>query len=76
MKKINIKIQGINDVNAFIQHARDVDGDVLVHRGRFCIDGKSILGMFSLDVSDGCTVEYPDDAVEFNNFLQQFIVGE
>lgn len=73
MKKIFIKIPGINDVNAFVQKARSVDGDILVSRGKFCVDGKSVLGMFSLDVTDGCTVEYPEDAIEFENFLQQFM---
>lgn len=75
MKKIYVKIPGINDVNAFVQQARNVDGDVLVSRGKFCVDGKSVLGMFSLDVTDGCTVQYPEDAMEFDEFVQQF-VGE
>lgn len=75
MKKIFAKIPGINDVNAFVQQARNVDGDVLVSRGKFCVDGKSVLGMFSLDVTDGCTVQYPEDAAEFDEFIQQF-VGE
>ena len=75
MKKIFIKIPGINDVNLFVSNARMVEGDILVSRGKFCVDGKSVLGMFSLDVTDGCTVEYPEDATEFEAFIQQF-VGE
>ena len=75
MKKLYVKIPGINDVNKFVSHARMVQGDILVSRGKFCVDGKSVLGMFSLDVSDGCTVEYPDEAEEFERFLQEF-VGE
>ena len=75
MKKVFIKITEIDGVNKFVQCARNVQGDVLVSRGQFCVDGKSILGMYSLDVSQGCTVEYPEDAVEFNEFIQQF-VGE
>ena len=75
MKKLSIKITNINDVDIFVQKARAVDGDILVSRGKFCVDGKSVLGMFSLNVSEGCQVEYPDDAKDFEKFLQQF-VGE
>ena len=73
MKKVNIKILNINDVDAFVQKARMVDGDILVSRGKFCVDGKSVLGMFSLNVSEGCQVEYPEDAKEFEEFLQNFM---
>ena len=75
MKKIFIKITEINDVNKFVQYAKNVRGDVLVSRGQFCIDGKSILGIYSLDVSQGCTVQYPENEKEFDEFIQQF-VGE
>ena len=75
MKKIFIKITEIDKVNEFVQHARSVQGDILVSRGKFCVDGKSILGMYSLNLNQGCTVEYPDDAKEFDEFIQQF-VGE
>lgn len=72
MKKMVIAIHGINDLNQFIQHARTVDGDVLVSRGKFVVDGKSIMGVFSIDVSQGCTVEYPEDATDFEEFISQF----
>ena len=75
MKKVVIKIAEIDKVNDFVQHARNVQGDILVSRGKFCVDGKSILGMYSLNVSQGCTVQYPEDAKEFDEFIQQF-VGE
>lgn len=72
MKKMIVAIHGINDLNQFIQHARAVDGDVLVSRGKFVVDGKSIMGVFSIDVSQGCTVEYPEDATDFEEFISQF----
>lgn len=72
MKKMIVAIHGINDLNQFIQHARTVDGDVLVSRGKFVVDGKSIMGVFSIDVSQGCTVEYPEDATDFEEFISQF----
>lgn len=73
MKKAFIKITEIDDVNKFVQYAKNVRGDVLVSRGQFCIDGKSILGIYSLDVSQGCTVQYPENEKEFDEFIQQFM---
>lgn len=73
MKKVSIKITEIDDVNKFVQYAKNVRGDVLVSRGQFCIDGKSILGIYSLDVSQGCTVQYPENEKEFDEFIQQFM---
>lgn len=73
MKKVFIKITEIDDVNKFVQYAKNVRGDVVVSRGQFCIDGKSILGIYSLDVSQGCTVQYPENEKEFDNFIQQFM---
>lgn len=76
MKKMVIAIHGINDLNQFIHHARTVDGDIVVSRGKFAVDGKSIMGVFSIDVSQGCTVEYPTDATDFENFISQFKEGQ
>lgn len=73
MKKVFIKITEIDDVNKFVQYAKNVRGDVLVSRGQFCIDGKSILGIYSLDISQGCTVQYPENEKEFDEFIQQFM---
>ena len=72
LKKLYVRINSIHDVNEFVQQARFVDGDVLISRGSYTVDGKSILGAFSIDTSQGCTVSFPEDAVVFETFLQQF----
>ena len=72
MKTIFIKINGINDITKFVKHAAEVDGDVIATKGRFCVDCKSIMGMFSIDTSTGFTVEYPETATEFESFIMMF----
>lgn len=69
---IQIKIHGVNDAALFVEKAKELDTDVLVKRGRYCIDGKSILGVLSLDMSQGVTVEYDEDEVDFGNWLKIF----
>lgn len=72
MKRMQIKITGIHDAIDFVAAAAQVDGDINVCKGRYAVDGKSLLGIFSIDISTGCTVEYPETAIEFENYIKQF----
>ena len=72
MKSLYIKISGIADVTSFVSIAAAVEGDVIASKGRFCVDCKSIMGMFSIDTSTGFTVEYPEDAINFEKYIMQF----
>ena len=74
MKEIIISIKSLNDVYKFVEKAQAVDGDVTVRRGRYNVDGKSVMGIFSIDMSQDVTVIYPTSAVEFNQFCEQFKV--
>ena len=74
MKEMIISIKGLHDVYTFISKAQAVDGDITVKRGRYAVDGKSVLGIFSLDMSQDVTVIYPTSAVEFDQFCEQFKV--
>ena len=49
-----------------------MNGEVSVYRGKFCVDGKSLMGIVSLNTAEGCRVEYPDDAVAFDEFISIF----
>lgn len=75
MKTMTISIKGLNDVYSFIKVAQEVEGDVTVSRGRYSVDAKSVLGVFSLDMSQDVTVEYPEVATDFETFISQFQVG-
>lgn len=67
-----IKMNSVTDVMNFVKEASKIEGDVTVLKGRYIIDGKSIMGVMSIDMSTGMTVEYPTDAVDFENFISQF----
>lgn len=75
MKELVISIKGLHDVYTFISKAQAVDGDIIVSRGRYAVDGKSVLGIFSLDMSQDITVSYPETALEFEEFISQFKVN-
>lgn len=75
MKTKYIKITTLEDLSDFLKKAREVNGDVLVHRGKFCVDGKSMMGMMSVDVSQKCRIEFPEDANDFETYLTKFEVS-
>ena len=72
MKTLYVKINNISDVTNFVNMATAVNGDVLATKGRFCVDCKSMMGMFSIDTSTGFTVEYPETATDFENYIINF----
>lgn len=76
MKKMYVAINTINKVTEFVQKASQVDGDVICTKGRYATDGKSIMGVFSIDISEGIMVEYPETATDFEEYLSQFKVNE
>lgn len=75
MVKKQIKINSINDIYKLASATQKVDGDVLVIKGHYAVDGKSIMGLFSLDLSEGVTIIYPEDAINFEKEIEIFIYG-
>lgn len=68
----NIKVHSIKDICDMIQMAQAVKGDVTIYKGHYVVDGKSAMGVFSIDISDGAKIEYPNDELEFDDYLKQF----
>lgn len=75
-KKVVIVINGVHDVYNFINEASKVNGDVLLSRGKFAVDGKSFLGVFAIDPSLGAIVTYPASEKEFEEYISQFVVNK
>jgi phosphocarrier protein HPr len=74
MKVMTVRIRGVADATTLVEHAKEINTDVTIRHGKFCIDGKSILGVLSLDMSDGVQVEYDENETEFENWLRKFEV--
>ena len=72
MIKKYIKINTMTDIKAYLAQAQKVKGDITIKKGKYVIDGKSIMGIFTLDTSTGFTVEYPDTATDFDKFITSF----
>ncbi len=51
MKTIQISLNSINKVKSFVNEITKFDNDFDLVSGRYVIDAKSIMGIFSLDLS-------------------------
>lgn len=75
MTTFNLLLSSINDVKDFVNIASKYDFDVDLTSGRYVIDAKSIMGIFSLDLSKPIKVEiHSDDCDSFVQELDRFIV--
>ena len=73
MTKIRkVKLEYIADVYKFVELAGKVNGRVEITTGCYCVDGASLLGIFSIDPSREFAVEYPADANDFDTFVSKF----
>lgn len=76
MRAVNIKLSLTENVKAFVnivcQHPYDID----LRAGRHVVDAKSILGIFSLDLSKPVTVEvYSDNCDDLMEEIKPFIIN-
>ena len=65
MKREKIMLKTISDVKAFVNSVAKYDFDVDLLSGRYAVDAKSIMGIFSLDLSKPVTlVIHSEDCAE------------
>lgn len=75
MKTFNILLKSINDVKDFVNIVNKYDFDVDLTSGRYIVDAKSIMGIFSLDLSKPIKVEiHNDNADVFVNEIKGIII--
>lgn len=75
MTEFKVKIDTINDVKKFVNTVARFDFDVDLISGRYAIDAKSIMGIFSIDLSKELELKaHTDDAALVKAELADFIV--
>ncbi len=62
MKTIKIKISQIDDVYALVNTLVGYEGDVDLESGRYKVDGKSLLGIFSLNLREPLLMTLHDES--------------
>ena len=74
MKTTYIRLSTIQDVRNFVEIVNMSDIEIDLSSGRYVVDAKSIMGIFSLDLSKPIQVDvHSDDADAFINELAPFV---
>ncbi|MDD6345442.1 MAG: HPr family phosphocarrier protein [Oscillospiraceae bacterium] len=75
MTTFKISLQAINDVKEFVNTVMSFDFDIDLVSGRYAVDAKSIMGIFSLDLSKPITLNaHTDDASVLLSKIDKFII--
>jgi len=75
MVERKVKISTIDDVKQFVNTVMRYSYDVDLVSGRYAVDAKSIMGLFSLDLSGELTLKvHSDDCGDLIAEIAQFIV--
>ena len=61
MKSVNISLESIEKVRSFVNTVNRQDGDFDIVSKRYVIDAKSIMGIFSLDLSKPLRLDIHND---------------
>jgi len=64
MKTFQILLSSINDVKNFVNTVSKYDYEIDLISGRYVVDAKSIMGIFSLDLSKPIKVEIHNENCE------------
>ena len=73
MKSVKISLEMVQKVKEFVSITQDCPYEILLKSGKYVVDAKSILGIFSLDLSQPLTVEiYSDDCADLLEKLKKF----
>ena len=75
MKSVVINLTTIDDVKTFISKVCKCDYDVDLISGRYAVDAKSIMGIFSLDISKPIRLDaHTENADAFFADIKDYIV--
>ena len=75
MHTVQINLNSIDKVKAFVHSVNTFNTEFDLVYGRFVIDAKSIMGIFSLDLSKPINLTiYNDDDAEIMESLKPFLV--
>lgn len=74
MKTLHIMLSSINDVKNFVNIVNKYDYEIDLTSGRYVVDAKSIMGIFSLDLTKPIKMEiHTEDADAIVSELKPYI---
>ena len=77
MKQYAVKFSSLSDVKYFVDVSTQFQCDVAVEAGKYLINGKSIMGLFSVEMNEEVTVSFfgnAQSAMQFEEMLSKRIL--
>ena len=74
MKEIEVLLDSTEKVKDFVNAMGEIEGEVVVSSGKYIVDAKSILGIFSLDLSKPLKVEVEDWKEEYSALFDNYLI--
>ena len=72
-KSFDIQLGSVDKVKAFVDDMSKIEGDVLLCVGKYVIDAKSIMGIFSLELSKSLRFEIEDWKEEYAAVIKRYL---
>ena len=69
--KFNISLKSIEDVKSFCDYANEVNEDIYLKQGRYVIDAKSVMGVFSLNLLKELELSIDEPKDDFYSFFEK-----
>ena len=73
MKTVKISLNSIDKVKSFVNDITKFDYDFDLVSGRYVIDAKSIMGIFSLDLTKPMKLEIENWKDEYEELIKKYI---
>ena len=68
----SVALSSVDKVKEFVNDMRMIDGDVLLLAGKYVIDAKSIMGIFSLDLSHPLQLQIEEWKEEYDPIIKKY----
>lgn len=72
MLELKIKLNIINDIKEFLATVTKIDEDVDLIKGRYIIDAKSTMGLFTVDLSEPVKIVIHSDNKDFLKLFRKW----
>ena len=75
MKSVTLKLSQAEEIKEFVNTVNRYSYEMDLRAGRHVVDAKSILGIFSLDLSKPISLEvYSDDCADLMEDVKRFMI--
>ncbi len=73
IKTFPLLLQSVDTVKAFVNDMSQMEGDVLLLAGKYVINAKSLMGIFSLNLSDPLQLRFEDWKEEYAPVVEKYL---